>query len=208
MNIKERITKNSNLAENDSLSSFDNHVAQQNHYAYEIFYNFLNEVKPKRILEIGTALGGFTRFLKSVSDESNLNIEIRTYDIINLSWYQEIIDSGIDLRVENIFSQNFDEVKEDVINFINSEGITIVLCDGGFKIGEFNILSNYIKNGDFIMAHDYAEDLDDFEKNINGKIWNWCEITEGHIIQAIQRNNLKSINKEIFKNAAWVCKTK
>jgi hypothetical protein len=67
--MKERITKFSNLEIGDSLSSFDGHAAQQYHGVYEVFYNFLKDVKPVRILEIGTALGGFTAFLKICCNE-------------------------------------------------------------------------------------------------------------------------------------------
>mgnify|MGYP003342371251 CR=1 FL=1 len=69
MNIQEKITKFTNLIDNDSLSAFMGHSAQQSHNVYQIFYDFLLEVKPKRILEIGTALGGFTEFLKIISDD-------------------------------------------------------------------------------------------------------------------------------------------
>lgn len=208
MNISSRITKFSNLESNDSLSCFDNHAAQQNHSVYEIFYDFLNEIKPSRILEIGTALGGFTRFLKSVSDECNLNIEIRSYDVIDLAWYQEIRDSGVDLRNENIFINGFEDCKDDVKEFIKSEGLTIILCDGGHKIGEFNLLSNFMKDGDIIMAHDYAQDYEIFKKEIFQKIWNWCEITENDILPSVYKNKLKSFNQDKFKKAAWVCKIK
>ena len=84
MNFNEEITKKINLEENDGLSSYMNMAAQQNHNVYEVFYNFLNEVKPKRILEIGTALGGFTQFLNKVSKESNLNINILSYKSLSL----------------------------------------------------------------------------------------------------------------------------
>ena len=54
MNFNENITKKVNLEMNDGLSSFMGMASQQNHNVYEVFYNFLNKVKPKRILEIGT----------------------------------------------------------------------------------------------------------------------------------------------------------
>jgi Ni,Fe-hydrogenase I small subunit len=56
MNIQENITKFTNLETNDSLSAFQGHTAQQYHGAFEVFYNFIKDVKPKRILEIGTSL--------------------------------------------------------------------------------------------------------------------------------------------------------
>jgi len=69
MNIQENITRFTDLENNDSLSAFMNHTAQQSHFAYEVFYNFIKETKPKRILEIGTALGGFTEFLFIIINE-------------------------------------------------------------------------------------------------------------------------------------------
>ena len=71
MNIQENITKFTNLELNDSLSAFRGHTAQQSHNAYQVFYDFISEVKPSRILEIGTALGGFTEFLKIITDVSD-----------------------------------------------------------------------------------------------------------------------------------------
>ena len=84
----------------------------------------------------------------------------------------------------------------------------MVLCDGGNKVGEFNLLSNYIKEGDFIMAHDYADNRENFDTNFNRKIWNWHEIQDSDINESCLRNNLKSYNKEIFDSVVWVCKTK
>jgi hypothetical protein len=206
--MKERITKFSNLEIGDSLSSFDGHAAQQYHEAYEVFYNFLKDVKPVRILEIGTALGGFTIFLKTCCNELGLNTNIRSYDINSNPWYKDIINMGVDIRVENIFSDGFEGMDEEVINYIQGDGMTIVLCDGGWKIGEFNLISKYIKNGDFILAHDYAENKEVFESKINGKVWNWHEIQDSDISNASDKNNLLIYNKETFENVAWTCRVK
>lgn len=208
MNFNEEITKKVNLVLNDGLSSYMGMASQQNHNVYGVFYNFLNEIKPKRILEIGTALGGFTQFLKKVSDESQLDINILSYDIYEMGWYKDMIQNGIDVRVENVFDSNYQSVKQEVIDFIQQDGVTLVLCDGGNKVGEFNILSNYIKQNDFIMAHDYIDTRENFNENYYEKIWNWHEISEGDIMNACERNNLKSYNKETFDSVVWVCKIK
>jgi len=208
MNIQENITKFTNLEMNDSLSAFKNHSAQQSHFAYEVFYNFINEVKPKRILEIGTALGGFTEFLFIIIKELNLDTQILSYDISERPWYNQMIEKGIDVRVENIFSEKWDMVNNEVIEYIKSNGITIVLCDGGWKIGEFNLLSDFIKKDDFILAHDYAENKNVFEEKIKNKIWNWHEIQDSDISEACERNNLVLYQKDIFENAAWTCRVK
>lgn len=208
MDFNNNITKYSDLKNEDSLSAFRGHAAQQFHGTYEVFYNFINEIKPKRILEIGTALGGFTTFLKITCNELNLDTNVRSYDIHKHSWYDQILEFGIDIRVENIFSENFIDVDDEVKKYIKQDGVTVILCDGGWKIGEFNVLSDYLKVGDFILAHDYSENKEIFEQEIKGKIWNWMEIQESDISESCKRNNLKDYNKQIFNSVAWVCKIK
>lgn len=208
MNIQENITKFTDLDKNDSLSAFRGYTSQQSHNAYQVFYDFISEVKPKRILEIGTALGGFTEFLKILSDELNLNINILSYDITARPWYNQMVEKGIDVRVENIFNEDWTNVKQDVIDFVQQDGVTIVLCDGGWKIAEFKIFSKLIKEGDYILAHDYSYDKVTYENEIKNKIWNWCEITEKDIENSVQENNLKSYNQDKFSKAVWVCKVK
>jgi len=168
----------------------------------------LSEIKPKQILEIGTALGGFTTFLKIVCNELNIDCKILSYDINARPWYKDMNEFGIDVRVENIFNETFTDVKQEVIDFVKSEGTTLVLCDGGWKIGEFKIFAKYIKNNDFIMAHDYSYSKEIYLNEIKDKIWNWCEITEDDIKEASESNNLKSYNQDVFSNCVWVCKRK
>lgn len=208
MNIQEKITRFTNLPANDSLSAFLGHSAQQSHFAYQVFYEFLKEVKPKQILEIGTALGGFTEFLKIMVDELNLECKILSYDIHARPWYSDMIEKGIDVRVENIFNNNFTEVKSEVVDFVKQDGTTIVLCDGGWKIGEFNIFARHIKNLDFILAHDYSFSKEVYLNEIKDKIWNWCEITEDDIKDASQQNSLVPFNQNKFSGCVWVCKQK
>jgi cephalosporin hydroxylase len=208
MNIQENITRLTNLEDNDSLSAFRGHTAQQSHNVYQVFYDFISEVKPNRILEIGTALGGFTEFLKIIIDELNLNTKILSYDISEREWYHQMIEKGIDVRVENIFNEDWSGVKQEVADFVQQEGTTIVLCDGGWKIGEFKIFSKLIKEGDYILAHDYSYSKEVYESEIKDKIWNWCEITEQDIEESVISNNLKSYNQDKFSQAVWVCKVK
>jgi cephalosporin hydroxylase len=208
MNIQQNITKFTNLELNDSLSAFSGYTSQQSHNVYQIFYDFLKEIKPSRILEIGTALGGFTKFLKIVIDELNLDTKILSYDIYENSWYSQMIEEGIDIRVKNIFNEDWSGVTQEVENYIQENGITVVLCDGGWKIGEFKVLSKIIKSGDFILAHDYSYNKEIFESEIKNKIWNWCEITEDDIEDSVIENKLNSYKEDIFSKAVWVCKIK
>lgn len=208
MNFDTEITKKVDMLTNDGLSAYENMAAQQNHNVYKVFYEFIKQINPKRILEIGTALGGFTSFLKKVSDELNLDIHILSYDIHRMNWYSDMLENGIDVRVENIFNENYQDIKEDVKKFISRDGITLILCDGGDKVREFNILSKFMKSGDFIMAHDYIDNRENFLENYQNKIWNWHEISDNDIKEACELNNLLPYNQDIFDKVVWVCKIK
>jgi cephalosporin hydroxylase len=205
MDFNSKITMRADMKKNEGLSSFLNFVAQQHHNAFEVFYHFISEVKPVRILEIGTALGGFTGFLNWVSEEINHPIDILSLEIREMPWYKDIRKENIDIKIQNVFSENFDDVDDFIKEFVGGEGTTIVLCDGGNKVGEFNVLSNFLKNGDYILAHDYAEDTDSFNEKIKNKIWNWHEISYGNISESCERNNLINYKKDEFEQVVWTC---
>lgn len=205
---KERITRRINLEENDGLSGYDNHACQQTQTAFQVFFDFLKVNRPANILEIGTALGGFTMILKTFIDELNIPCNILTYDVIEYTWYKDMRDKGVDVRVQNVFSETYELIDPCVSEYIGREGTTIVLCDGGNKVREFNTLSRYLKKGDFILAHDYAKDRDFFEQNINKRVWNWCEITQEDITNACERESLEMYKEDVFNEAAWTCRVK
>jgi cephalosporin hydroxylase len=205
---EKNITKKSNLEISDSLSAYLGNSAQQNHYAYEAFYNFLNATKPKRIVEIGTAQGGFTVFLKLCCNDLDLDTEIISYEIHDRPSFDFIRSYGVDIRIENIFTEGYAGVSQEAIDYIQQEGSTVVLCDGGHKISEFNLLSPFLKSGDYILAHDYACNSAYFSENIDKKYWNWLEIQDIDIQEVVDSNNLESFMQEQFNNAVWVCKIK
>lgn len=199
----------SNVVEMTGYITYKGLTAMQHENFYAVFEKFISEIKPERILEIGTAGGGTTLALRDIALSLDLSIDIRTYDVAHRCTYERLIDFGIDSRVENIFTDSFDlRFDTDVEDFIKRPGVTLVLCDGGSKIDEFNLLSNYLKVGDFIMAHDYSESWDFFHSNVNNKIWNWCEITEENITEASEANGLERHMSEEFQSIVWVCKRK
>lgn len=203
------ITRKTQLEHDDSISCYLTHCAQQSDKVYHVFYEFIRDVKPIRILEIGTAAGGFTAFLKLMCDECELPTKILSYDIKEPAWtFDGLRSMGVDVRVENVFNQTYTQVSTEVQEFIKEEGVTIVLCDGGWKIGEFNILSNYLKVGDFILAHDYAETREQFQQHMYKQVWNWMEIGRTDINNAMEKNNLIKYRADVFESVAWVCTQK
>ena len=209
MIYKDKITKKSNLEKNDSLTIYDGKwSAQQNPNAFESFFYFIKEIRPKRILEIGSATGGFTFFLKETVDNLNLDCDILSFDIFEYPAYGEIRGLGVDIQVKNVFDDNYENVSQYVIDYIQSDGTTLILCDGGNKKEEFKCLSKYIKEGDFMLGHDYSYDEKTFEEKINRKIWNWVELTEEDIYESCLNNNLIDYRRDVFESIVWICKTK
>jgi hypothetical protein len=192
-------------------TSYRGYIAQQHDDVFGIFEEFITKIKPNQILEIGTAGGGFILFLRDVLNKIGLeNTEIKSFDVLPCLWYDAIRENNIEINIENIFDHPYMSLEkpELVVPFIKQEGTTLVLCDGGFKIGEFRMLSEHLKVGDFIMAHDYIDTVENFEANYKDKIWNWCEIKDSDISEPSEKNNLESYNKENFDKVVWVCRQK
>ena len=202
------ITKQIDLINNDAISTIFGQDAQQHHGAYQVFYDFIKKTEPRRILEIGTARGGFINFLKECTVDLQINSDIRSYDIKDRAIYNKMRTKGIDVRIKNIFDVDYTTCDLNVIDYIKKDGVTIVLCDGANKIKEFNLLSKYIKPGDFILAHDYSESFEIFNSKIKLNVWNWCEITEADIFSAVDENNLQYYFKSEFEKIAWTCRKK
>lgn len=202
----DKITKHSDIANGRGMSVYDNEwAAQQHHNAYKYFYEFIEQERFERILEIGTAMGGFTHFLNFACTDLGLETEILSYDIHERKEYSRLTDKGVDVCIENMFSSDFKSISDHAYNFITKSGKVLVLCDGGNKINEFNCLSSFIKSGDFIMAHDFAMDKDYFEKEINEKIWLWHEISAKDIKDSMTSEGLEFHNQDIFSQVVWAC---
>jgi predicted O-methyltransferase YrrM len=179
----------------------------------EKFLKLITTLKPTKVLEIGTSSGGLTLMLRDILDTNGLeSTRLVSYDINDLKFLRHYIDEGanIELKIESVFNHTYDKLEngQEVIDLISSEGTTLVLCDGGNKKNEFKILSDYLKIGDVIMAHDYAPNEEYFQEHIHSKIWNWLEIQDSDINDACLKNNLTPYMDDDFKQVVWVCKIK
>lgn len=187
----------------------------QHRDAPKVFKEFLSVVRPSRILEIGTFHGGLTLLLRDILDELNLqDSTIRTYDINEQEFLKPLVkERNVEVYTQNLFNNDYTDwvdkvAKEEVYSFINYPGTTIIMCDGGCKKCEFNLIAPFLKNNDIIMAHDYAPDTDYFEKYMKGKIWDWNEINEYDISISSEKYSLKSFYQEKMQNIAWCCRRK
>lgn len=192
---------------------YRNLMTMQHPSIEEKFTKLLTELKPVKVLEIGTSSGGLTLLLRDILDNNGLeSTRLVSYDVNDPIYLRNYVNEGanIELKVENIFNQQYDKLEngQNVIDIITSEGTTLVLCDGGSKKNEFRILSDYLKVGDVIMAHDYSPNESYFQEHINNKIWNWLEIQDSDINESCNRNNLIPYMEDDFRQVVWACKIK
>ena len=190
---------------------YENLIISQHESVGSVFDKLIKQIKPKRILEIGTADGGLTLMLRHLLNDNGLNNSIiRTYDILEQTNLKNKNVDGIDIITKSPFNYPYSDLAypDEIKEFVRSEGTTLVLCDGGFKINEFILMSQFLKVNDVIMAHDYAHDSDVFKKEIENKIWNWHEIQYSDISNVCEINNLESYMIDEFKQVVWVCKMK
>jgi cephalosporin hydroxylase len=192
-------------------TEYKGYTAQQVDNFYPTIRKFLEEVRPARVLEIGTAGGGFILAVREILNEIGLsNVPIRTFDVIESPYYEKLRTHNIEINIENIFDHAYINLvkPERIVPYIQEEGTTIVFCDGGHKIGEFNSIAPHIKTGDYILAHDYIDTWENYRTNFKEKIWDWCEVEEKYIVEVSLREGLEFFNKEEFDKIVWVCKKK
>jgi hypothetical protein len=153
--------------------------------------------------------------IKDILDNIGLSsTSIRTYDIENQEFLKPlVIGTNTEVITENLFDHYYryfrdEQTKNKITQYIQQEGLTIVLCDGGCKKCEYNILAPLLKTGDIIMAHDYAPDRDFFEKHMKNQIWDWMEIEDKNIKDISEKYNLTPYNQEEMLSIAWNCRKK
>lgn len=148
------------------------------------------------IIEIGTYNGGLTSWLY---DNKNTNSMVVSYDINGEINHTKRND--IDFRVEDCFDE---KSFNDIISYIQRNGKTLVVCDGGDKPKEFNTFSEYLKSGDVIIAHDYK--VNDEHWKLITDYWQWpyeADTTYDSIKDAVEKNGLEPYRNEEFNFYLW-----
>jgi len=173
------------------------------------FSKLLNKIEPNTIIEIGTFAGALSLILHDLTDQ--IKSTIITYDVNSADYLKDFVIKNnlqrINIITQNIFSDNYTTLDDTAIQKLisNPNNRILLLCDGGCKKCEFNLLSKYLKSRDIIMAHDYAPNREYFEQHIKNKIWNWHEIQDSDIEHSIKDNNLQPYMRDEFINVAWAC---
>ena len=156
---------------------------QANGFAHVLKSLFLKQ-SFKNVIELGTQNGGTSLFLNDLMKLYGGDNFI-TFDVNKCSTdvNQVIGDFLNDQNTIGLVKTN-----------IQKEGKTLLFCDGGDKNREFNSFSPFLKDGDFIMLHDYAHDDNFFNEEIKGKIWYWHEAKFSEIRESVVKYNLVPYN--------------
>jgi len=147
--------------------------------------------KKGRIIELGTGFGGFSVFLALYCVFLGNNWELYTFDNdkkIDRCASETLSRLGVEFFNEDIFS---DKTERRIIDLIQQEGTTVLLCDDGNKIKEFNLFAPYLKSGDYIFAHDLRS-----------------EINEVNIRTVCKKHGIESHMQNLFKRIFWISKVK
>jgi hypothetical protein len=165
---------------------------QQRPEALDYFWRGLADENIARILEIGTAEGGLSVGLRNLFTKT----PIRTVDIYENPWTRGVFaNHNIQYQTDGNYTS------QDIADWVRQPGRSVVLCDGGAKIREFQHFASIIKPGDLLLAHDYT--------GYPGHLpWGCVETPAYAIAKACADNNLANFKPELFGVIVWAAKIK
>ena len=193
------IKQNNGSFEFQLLNSDKIYKASQKSDIISYFCNFLNKESFDIIIELGTFTGGLSIVLNEIIKKNQFKTKIYTFDIakkFNKNVEEYYKENNIQFLIGSCFSE---EIIDYIKNLIKNKRVCL-LCDNGNKVNEFSIYSKIISEKDFIMAHDYKNDL-----NPTFCDWKWHEIKFSQIKNYIEENNLKIYKDINFEEVAWCC---
>lgn len=164
-----------------------------------LFNKILNDNQIKQIVEIGTNRGGLSILLSDLIPEP---CKILTLDITKefLEFDPKEYSRNLEYRTADCFNDG----KKITVEWIQKEGQTLVLCDGGNKNQEFNFFSEYLKENDIIMLHDYIDSNNVWFSACKKYEWPTSpESNRNSISNSIKRNNLSEYLYEYSCSYLW-----
>lgn len=162
------------------------------------------DLKPARIVEFGTAEGGFAIFLKHCLRRCGLShAPVLSIDIRDCPGHLAARREGVDVRNMNVFAPGHGAIDPLVAEFIGGPGPSLVLVDAQEKPKEFRAVAPHLKAGDVLMAHDYVASADEFYDRYYGKIWNWLAITDADVAAACDEYGLTPWRQEEMAAVVW-----
>jgi hypothetical protein len=171
---------------------------------FDVFPGIVADLKPARILEFGTAHGGFAIFLKHCLRRCDLpHVPVLSLDIKDYPGHIAARREGVDVRNMNVFAPDHGAIDPLVADFMGGPGPSLVLVDAQEKPKEFRAVAPHLKVGDVLMAHDYAPSADIFYERVRGKTWNWLEITDADVAACCEQHGLTPWRQDDLEPVVW-----
>lgn len=136
------------------LTNFLGKGIAQTKEAIPLWESLVSSHRPARIIELGTGGGMFSCYLKLLCIQ--FDAEFHTFD--NHPLTETSVSHLLDLRSSFEMLDIFVN-EEKIAGLIKRDGLTIMFCDDGDKIREFNMFTKYLKTGDIISAHDWGVEI-------------------------------------------------
>jgi len=127
---------------------------QQNACSMILIDNLIN-TNPEitQIIELGTGHGALSIFL--AMSGMVRKAEINTFDIIDPDYIDQFSRFGITYHKIDVLSDTAQEIIRNAI----SKGRTFLLCDNGNKKEELLLYYKMLKEGDFLLVHDWGYEI-------------------------------------------------
>jgi len=162
--------------------------------AFSLFFSRDRGIR--RFLELGTGMGGLAILLGIAGKMKEFEVSTFTNRSLLLPepLNSRVFDVYKYLSVEHVFGDIFTDSDDLIISKIQSPGITVLMCDGGNKVVEFNRFAPFLKSGDYILAHDYHESVEYFNAHKDELLWPNVEISWSDIKICCQLCNLSRVD--------------
>ncbi len=169
------------------------HFAQQNWLAFSTWAMALLELRPARVIELGTGKGGFALMLARLCQA--IRCDFFTFDHkLDDSLIHQLCRLGGRAQKADLYSA---EIQAEIANLIQMNGQTVLLCDGGNKVREMHDFASTMKPGDIIAAHDYIA-----SPEAKGRVWRTSEITLEDVSDLL--HECEQWRTDWFDQAAWL----
>lgn len=166
-----------------------------------LFKAIFAENEIRQIVEIGTNRGGLSILL---SDMAPKGCQILTLDIHDhvIKFNPKEYEDNLTFVAADCFSVG----KDLIASWIQKDGQSMLLCDGGNKNREFNSFSEYLKPNDIILTHDYEDDPNIWKETCDK--YNWAAPPESRlsaIQNSIEKYSLEKYQYEYACHHLWGC---
>lgn len=171
----------------------------QNRLAVPSWSYFFEHVPAARVIELGTNCGGFTVCLGIMGKQ--WDFQVTTFDTGDNPatggrlgpWFDFL---GISFYQADVLSE---PAIHQISEMIKLPGVTVLACDNGNKIKEWNTYAKALKPGDCLLAHDIHPDCHEHRE-----VWGWGEIRVEDVKDSILEDDLWPFLYEEMAMGAWM----